>query len=253
MYNYIPHPSNARLSSSILSLRVEEGAAGYGVYWMLLELLRDQEGFKYSSNYKALAFALNEQDVALVERVVKNYGLFDFDDDGLFFSPWLNKALASYSEKKTKLVEAGKRGAAKRWASTHTEDGQAIATPSSEDGQAIAYNSTQYNTKEYNKTYQGESDGEEWKSICQTQGLKVDDELLSTIAATQPEGHAPGYVAQICHRYGIGKNVLDYLLKITDNARLTNPRYIALVGLIRRISEEKYTPKYPANFICSKI
>lgn len=253
MYNYIPIPSNMRDYPQIVELRINEGAAGYGIYIMVLQALRDAISFSIGDNPKRLAYIFNEPDVSLVDRVLHNYGLFDTNNDGLLFSQWLNEALESYQDKKIKLQEAGRRGAAKRWAAAQKVNGQAIATPLLDNGQAIAYNTTQYNITEYNKTSPAETEEEDWRVICRSPGLKVDDELVSAIAATQPAGHAPGYLADVCRRYGIGQNVLDYLNRVTDNGNLENSRYKAFVSLVKRIEAEKYRPEYPANFFCSKI
>lgn len=253
MLNYIPHPSNARLAGGLLRLRIDEGSAGYGVYWMVLELLRDAPDYKLTADAKALAFAINEPDIELVQRVTNNLALFDHDTDGNLFSPWLNEQLSAYDDKKRKLQEAGRRGAARRYQSKSIDNGVAIATPSGADGVAIAiqHNITQHNVTE--ETTHSESPDEDWRVICQSQGLPVDDDLVAAIAQTQPEGHAPGYVAQVCRQWKMGQNVLDYLLRITDNAAITHPRYKALVALVAKITREKYSPKYPANFFCSKL
>lgn len=253
MQNYIPHPSNGRLVGGVLRLRIDYGSAGYGVYWMLLELMRDAEGYRVQFNPKALAFAINEPDVALVERVTSDLSLFDVDDDGYLYSPWLNDQMAAYDTKKAKLQEAGRRGAARRYAAARKDDGQAIATPSVEDGQAIAILPNIMQPNKHDVTTPSGSDEDDWRAVCQSQGLKVDDELVAAITATQPEGHASGYVAQVCCRYGIGQNVLDYLLRVTDNASLSHPRYRTFCAIVRKMEQEKYTPKFPANFLCSKI
>ncbi len=253
MLNYIPHPSNARLAGGLLRLRIDEGSAGYGVYWMILELLRDAPGYKITSDPKAIAFAINEQDISLVERITNNLALFDIDSNGYLDSPWLNEQLSAYDDKKRKLQEAGRKGAARRYQAKSIDNGIAIATPSVEDGVAIAthYNITQHDVTE--NTTPSESPGDDWRVICQNQGPVVDDELVMAISQTQPEGHASGYVAQVCRQWRMGQNVLDYLLRITDNAALTSPRYKAFCGLIAKITREKYSPKYPANFFCSKL
>lgn len=237
----------------ITSLLIEEGHAAYGIYWMVLELLRDNPSYKVGDNVKSIAWAIHCQDLGLVDRVLHNYGLFDIDDSGLLFSPWLIDQMEAYDAKKRKLQEAGRRGAAKRFALKNS--GEAIATPPMDGGEANSniYNVTQHNVTYHNPTTSTDVDGEDWRTICQSQGLKVDDDFVAAIAATQPEGHAPGYVAQVCRQYGIGQNVLDYLLRITDNAAINNNRYASFVALVRRIEREHYVPKHPANFICSKL
>ena len=253
MYNYIPLPTNMRDFSQVLTLRIEEGSAGYGVYVMVLQLLRDMPKYSMGDNPKRIAFALNEPDVAMVDRVLHNYGLFDIDGDGLLSSPWLSEQLSSYDQKKKKLQEAGRRGAAKRFGTS--SNGEAIATPSNGDGEAIAikHNATKYNVSQDNETTTSESVGEDWKSICASQGFRVDEDYVVAIAATQPEGHAPGYIAQVCCQYGIGQNVLEYLLRVTDNANKTDRLYKTFCGIVQRIQRDKYIPTYPANFFCSKL
>lgn len=253
MYNYIPLPTNLRDFSQVLTLRIEEGSAGYGIYVMVLQLLRDMPGYSMGDNPKRIAFALNEPDSAMVDRVIHNYGLFDIDNNGQLSSPWLSEQLSAYDTKKKKLQEAGRRGAARRYGSN--EDREAIATLSNGDREAMAipYNITQPNIMKENETTPSESCGEDWKSICIQQGLKVDEDYVMAIANTQPEGHAPGYIAQVCCSYGIGQNVLDYLLRVTDNANKSDRRYKVFCSLVQRIQREKYTPTYPANFFCSKL
>lgn len=253
MYNYIPHPSNCRVSSAVLSLRIEEGAAGYGVYWMVLELLRDAPNFKFSRNPKALAFAINEHDIDLVARVIGNYGLFDFNDDGLLWSPWLLEAMEAYSDKKAKLQEAGRRGAAKRWAAAHGTDGQAMATPSMEDGQAMAYNVTKPNVIQQNLMLPTQGEVVDWRGVLSVQSQAVTMDYVAALCAAPVEGHAPGYVAQICQRYHISQAVCDFICERSDNANLTHPLYTKFCALVRRIEREKWHPEHPANFFLSKL
>lgn len=242
MYNYIPHPSNCRVSAAILSLRLEEGAAGYGVYWMILELLRDAQNYRYSSNCKAIAFAINEPDVSMVERVCRNYGLFDFTDDGLLMSPWLDEAMGAYSTKKEKLQEAGRRGAAKRWAAAHGTDGQAIATPSMEDGQAIAYNNTQLNNTQLNITQPSEG-----------KGRVVSADYVQVLLETSKEGHAPGYVAQICQKYGCLESTCEAICEATNNAEVGHPTMEKFRAIVARIQREKWVPSHPDAFFTKKV
>ena len=42
---YFPHDCNARNDPKILALRSVFGAEGYGVYWMLIEILREQPDY----------------------------------------------------------------------------------------------------------------------------------------------------------------------------------------------------------------
>lgn len=84
MDNFYPHDSNARNDEKLLRLRMRHKAAGYGVYFMLLEILREKKDFMCPKDYNVIAFELRE-DAALVKSVVEDFGLFVFTDDGKYF------------------------------------------------------------------------------------------------------------------------------------------------------------------------
>lgn len=107
-----------RTSNHVLRMRIREGAAGYGVYMMLLELLRDADSRRVFYFPEGLAYAINERDIDLVKRVCEDYGLFNLDKEDYLTSPWLDSQMAEYDAKKQAAVEAGKRGAAKRYGKT---------------------------------------------------------------------------------------------------------------------------------------
>lgn len=253
MYNYFSHPSNFRQSSMNVPLLMQEGFAGYGLYLAMLEVLRDAPGYKFSSDPKVWTYVLHAQDVDQVQRVLNNYGLFDQDGDGLIFSPWLTDNLVSYEDKKIRLQEAGRKGAARRWAAAHKEDGQAIATPSLEDGQAIAYNITKYNPIEHNESQPNQGGGQDWREVLSKESRKVDAEYLESLSSTQQEGHAPGYVAQVCLHFGMTEAVCDFICERSNNAEVGHPIYNKFCALVRRINQEKWTPNHPANFFLSKL
>lgn len=253
MYNYFPHPSNLRQSSGCVSLLIEEGYAGYGIYLSILEILRDAPNYRYSPDPKVWRYLLHGDNTDQVERVLKNYGLFDIDDDGLLFSPWLLEQLGNYSEKKAKLQEAGRRGAAKRWAAAHKEDGQAIATPSVEDGQAIAYNIIKPNLTKPNITSPMENNGTDWSEILNNTGKKMEEDLVKVLGEHDPEGHNTGYIAQVCWHYGVGENTFNFLCERSNNADMTHPLYKKFCALVKRIQADKFTPKKPDAFFIKKL
>lgn len=242
MYNYIPHPSNCRVSSNILRMLMREGVAGYGVYWMLLEMLRDAPEFRMFFFPESFAYAMHCNDVDMVTRVCKDYGLFEFDEKEYMSSSWLQEAMGEYSAKKIKLQEAGRRGAAKRWSATHGTDGQAIATPSLEDGQAIAYNVTQHNITQSNITQPNPTDGK-----------RVDGEYVNMLLETSTAGHAPGYVAQVCQKYGCLETTCEAICERSNNADVSDPIFIKFKTIVTRIQQEKWIPKHPDGFFLKKI
>ena len=82
--SYFPHDSNARNSDKLIRLRMRHKAAGYGVYFMILERLREEPEYTSVKDYNMIAFDLRE-DTSLIKSVVEDFGLFVFTDDGKYF------------------------------------------------------------------------------------------------------------------------------------------------------------------------
>ena len=139
MQSYFSHDSNARNSDKLIKVRMDLGAEGYGIFFMLIERLREEEGYKSKADYKILAFDL-KADSEKIKQVVENYDLFKFTEDGkYFYSDSFNDRMAMMDLKSKKLAAAGKRGAEKRWENKKKDShpiarlkppySQAIATP----------------------------------------------------------------------------------------------------------------------------
>lgn len=150
MNSYIPHDSNTRNKAELIQLRIKHGAAGYGVYWMILERLREDEHYMSITDYNSIAFDLHA-DASLIKSVVEQFGLFSFTENGeCFYSELLNDRMALMDSKTKKRAEAGKKGAAKRWgnksiAKPSENNSNAIAKPSEIDSNKIKQNKTKLN------------------------------------------------------------------------------------------------------------
>lgn len=115
MNNYFPHDSNARNSDKVIKLRMKHKAAGYGVYFMIIERLRDCEDYTSPKDYNVIAYDLRE-DAALIKSVIEDFGLFTFTDDGkAFYSEELKERMSIKDSARKKMSDAGKRTAEKRW------------------------------------------------------------------------------------------------------------------------------------------
>lgn len=104
---YFPHFCNARHDRKIMRLRKELGVEGYGIFFMLLEVLRDQIDFKYpitDIDLLAEEFGCSEQKVKVV---ICNYQLFEVDPTEQFFSPKLLLYLQPYLNMKEQRRLAG--------------------------------------------------------------------------------------------------------------------------------------------------
>lgn len=110
--NYFSHDSNARNDSKLLRLRMKHGAAGYGVYFMLLERLRDEQDYVSVKDYNMIAFDLRVDSV-LIKSVVEDFGLFAFTEDSeCFYSESFNRRMSMKDEKSAKRAAAGRMGGA---------------------------------------------------------------------------------------------------------------------------------------------
>ena len=129
MNQYFSHDSTARNSDKLIGVRMKHGAAGYGVYFMILERLRDEPDYMSVKDYNMLAFDFRV-DAGLVKGVVEDFGLFVFTEDGkCFYSESFMNRMAMKDAKSQRLSEAGKKGASKRW--EKNKNSQAIAEASS--------------------------------------------------------------------------------------------------------------------------
>ena len=118
---YFPHDSNAKDDPKCVLLIEQLGMEGYGIYWMLIETLREQPDYTYPvANIPALGRRYNTT-AEKVKTVVYNYGLFTVKDDKIFFSDSLNRRMLVFEEKRAKRSEAGRLGNAARWKTSQTD------------------------------------------------------------------------------------------------------------------------------------
>lgn len=115
--SYFSHDSNARNDEKILAVRMRHGAEGYGIYFMLIERLRDEANYTSVKDYNMIAFDLRVSAEKL-KSIVEDFGLFTFTDDGKrFYSESFMTRMQLKDEKTKRRSEAGKKGMEKRWKS----------------------------------------------------------------------------------------------------------------------------------------
>jgi len=81
---YFPHFCNARNDRKLRRVRKELGVEGYGIYFMILEVLREQKDFRYPMDdidLMADEFRTSDQKVRVV---ICNYDLFKVDDNSFY-------------------------------------------------------------------------------------------------------------------------------------------------------------------------
>lgn len=121
MNNYFSHDSNARDDEKILAMRIDLGWEAYGLYWALIEMLRDASDYMLKANFKVLAFSLHTTP-DLLQQIISNYGLFSFTEDGeSFFSHSLTKRM----EEKEIVSKKRRASAGNRWGKSSASDANA--------------------------------------------------------------------------------------------------------------------------------
>lgn len=111
---YFSHDSNAKDDPKCVLLIEQLGLEGYGIYWILVETLRDQPTYKYPVILiPALARRYNTTTEKL-KSVVFNYGLFIIENDEFFFSESLFRRMLHLEDKREKARIAGLASAQKR-------------------------------------------------------------------------------------------------------------------------------------------
>lgn len=84
---YFPHYINARNDRKLRKARLQMGIEAYAIYFMTLEVLREQKDFKYPFEDLDVLAADIDTTLQKLEVIVMNYGLFELDFDKNFFSP----------------------------------------------------------------------------------------------------------------------------------------------------------------------
>lgn len=121
MKDYFSHDSNARNSDKLLRLRAKYKAEGYGVYFMILERLRDEADYTSDRDYEMLAFDFRV-DIDLVRAIIEDFGLFAFTEDGTrFYSDSFNRRMQAKDSISKARSEAAQRGNEKRWGSKNND------------------------------------------------------------------------------------------------------------------------------------
>jgi hypothetical protein len=111
---YFSHDADAREDTKCINLIEELGMEGYGIFWMLIEVLRQQPDFTYPIPLiSSLARKYNTKKET-ISKVIKDYDLFVFDDE-IFYSKRLCDSMDLMVEISIKRSEAGKISAQKRY------------------------------------------------------------------------------------------------------------------------------------------
>ncbi|NCD17780.1 MAG: DUF4373 domain-containing protein [Actinobacteria bacterium] len=106
---YFKHDCGARNDLRLQKVRSKFGGLGYGIYFMLVEILRSSSNYEAKLDLDTISFDLRE-DKKVIEDIIKNYDLFVVKK-GYFYSISLKNRMENLDKIRAGWVSGGK----KRW------------------------------------------------------------------------------------------------------------------------------------------
>jgi len=162
---YFSHDYNARHDPKISALKADYGIEGYGRYWIIIEMLAEQENYKLTLNGWGMRAIATECQVdtevikSFISDCINDFELFKSDDQ-FFWSKSLNRRMKIKDEKLEQKRKAGKKGAEARWGSkdkgkgkqkNSTANGTANGTDIAKNGKGKESKENEIKEKEINK------------------------------------------------------------------------------------------------------
>lgn len=258
MLNYIPIPTNLHQSGKVLAMMAREGAHGYGVFLLLLQLARDDEDRWLPNDVAQLSYAIRETDTELVGRILQNYDLFQPTNDKFVECPVLSDLMQEYDTKKAAAQAAGRRGAAARYGKATAEQPHSdpTATPQQPNSNKTIQDNTKGNFTQSRSKLLGEEfmglAGADLVSFCRSEGKLISEELIKGYRDMAKPGFTPYFLAETCAWFGVHQGIFSALIKWCNYAKCGDPRYTFLLKLQKDAEKADFRPKYPAEYLISK-
>ena len=106
---YFSHDSNARNDQRLMKVRMKYGMEGYGIYFGIIEILREQSDYTLTfSDLDSISFDLRVER-NIIDDIVENFDLFEIEEDS-FYSKSLKKRMEKLDLIKQKRADAGRVG-----------------------------------------------------------------------------------------------------------------------------------------------
>lgn len=264
MFNYFCHPSSLSSMDAVLRMRMAEGSAGFGLYVLLLEQLRNSASLSIAVDLNVLAWSLHEPDIERLRRVIQDYGLFELSSAGEMSSPWLTSVMEEHEQRRAKLSAAGKKSAAMRQQGLSQAATTLTAAPQP-PSKEVAKNSQQINkekeiNKKINTTPSTNGEGEEVDIFS--------DDYISAVGKSQcdlfdPDKHAVGMVSDAKHNYNVLiAAALQYRLTVhqfvvlnraVDDCTIGAPRFMEFIRVLRHCKDTSFKPSFPFEYFMSQL
>ena len=141
---YFSHDANAIIDKRIIKMRRKYGLEGYGLYWVLLELMRQEPDYRLTKDEDTYiqVEALSDPTIGVKEFIDDciEIGLFE-EAEGCFYSRSFLNRMAEKDGRAAKRQQAAKKAASARW-----DNADAMQTQC--DGNAILCDSMPKKRKE---------------------------------------------------------------------------------------------------------
>ena len=115
----IKHDSNARNDEKLLLVRRRYGMEGYGIYWAIVEMLREAKGYVLPADYTQIAWELHVAE-DLIAHIIEDFDLFVVSEDG-FYSQRLTDEMTKRDEISESKRKAGILGMKSRWSKSENK------------------------------------------------------------------------------------------------------------------------------------
>lgn len=275
MHNYILHPSNLRNRDIELEMRIEEGSRGYGIYIMILELMRDANLYRIKNNAKHIAFAINENDVDTVDRIMHTYNLFQVEEDNYIYSKWLRESLEEMDRKAAALSEAGRRGARARANRTKTEEPAqsteadnilSVSTPpiskastTLKPGLSISINKSINESINKSTTQVIRCDGGRdvdvtvLDAICRGRDYNMLKKFSPENIEDDNEEHNMNILERLTEHYELSSADRAFLCALTNFCQVGGVNLQKVLKIDQRMQQEQFKPKFFGSYILKKL
>lgn len=172
------HDSNAHRNPEITELRLQHGYEGYGIFWAIVEILRESTDNKIQlKRIPAIAYVIQADQEKLMQVVQLCIDLQLFCSDGAFFwSEGLNKRVGQYLSKRKELSEKRSKAAKLRWQKqrTNKEGGaNAVQVHSTSSANAMQLREVKLSKEKKSKEKKREVSETEFSTWAESHGLHL--------------------------------------------------------------------------------
>ena len=249
---------------AVLKMRMAEGSAGFGLYVLLLEQLRNSDSLSIVLDLNVLAWSLHEPDTERLRRVIEDYGLFEISPGGVMSSPWLSSVMAEHEAKRAKLSAAGKKSAALRQQGSNQVATTLSAAPQppcnevDKNGQQINKKINKKINKNTTPSTYGEGEdvdifSEDFISRIGKEGGELFDPDKHAQNVTNDKEHNYNVMIAAAVTYRLTVNQFSVLMMAVDSCTIGAPRFMAFIAALRHCKETNFKPNYPFEYFMSKL